>query len=169
MASKEDLLARAAIEECAATLRQLSEGKPISAKWREWLDAALGPKGKRGRPPEARVVDRDTAIAVEMLRHYIANGEKGSTAVAAALAQRYVGKGRNFETKDIFDIYKNKGGAAHAEVLSERISEKDAVYEKKKWQIHQKTGERLAAGESPELVINDHTAEINKLNNPTSG
>lgn len=89
-----DKQARELIDQFGNALRALAEGKAVPAKWRAWIDAALGPARKRGTSPNTYVQQRNARWADAMLEADLAResgGESGGerrsrSQVAAALA-----------------------------------------------------------------------------------
>jgi hypothetical protein len=142
-----DLLAFQLLQTFAAALRDLSEGKPIPAHWRNRLDRELGPRKNRGRPGIERVMERDLSIARRVLSHYLSveNGaeKKKITQYVNELAEEYALKGRAFETKDVFRIYKRHRIQVLAEEAGRRLRARDEA-------------DRRLSGESSAKVSSDY-------------
>lgn len=159
MDTEADVLAFELIEVFAAALRDLNEGKPIPVEWRECLERELGPKKRRGPRPSERVTQRDLDIARRMLQHYLAleKGEanKKISTFAQELADEYCGKGRKFESKDVFEIYKKYQNNAISEEVCRRLKANDETMDRARLERNRKIQKRLEAGETLEQMLFD--------------
>ena len=159
MDTEADLLTLKLIEVFAAALRDLNEGRPIPAKWREYLERELGPKKRRGPRPREQVTQRDLDIARRMLQHYLAleKGEtnKKITTFVQELADEYCAKGRKFESKDVFEIYKKYQNNAMSDEIYRRLKANDERMESARLERGRQIQQRLETGETLEQMLFD--------------
>lgn len=127
-----DHQARELIDQFGAALRGLNGGAPLPARWREWIEAAIGPKRKRGTSPNTYVQERNERWADAMLKADIARARgqenRGRSQVATDLAKQETAGRRNSELSNS-DVFKAeaRGGAerAIARELTARLEKRD--------------------------------------------
>lgn len=133
----------------AAALRDLNDGKPVPARWREEIEHALG-KPRRGAPKSERVSARQRKVAKRVLRARLTGKPGASTREVEKLAEEY-----GVDPRAILRDKKQGFPVAASEEILERLKVKDAERDRQRRERGERIRERVNAGESLDQILQD--------------